>query len=415
MLHEFLNAQLLPITEDSNFEKLKKSAEDVTKKLNKNKAKILSYTLAALDPEIPADNPNLLEVKEIMTKNWNTFTINSKDTPVTFIRAVMLEALEIVSKETTLAPLIWLTGRNIQKYYKFIGKEKELITGFLLALGQDVESKARESWSLSSENKLEKLSLEIKEITGAVLDRETLQKKMEDASGPSKSDGSPNFPDPNPVWTNSPQNWSYNFAPRAAKGISEVVNKALKEQAKELSFIQSRLQETVSKFLAEVQTDFFEKSSLLSMRTQLLWWKESCYSESLNKSYRGQNTGLLQILLAYDYSLFVPTLYPASVDYFLRETHRILVEDENKKIKLSEILKQIEISKEEIKKIVAEPAIEQGRISLLSFIKGFIWGKYTAKQIKDFIGVADNSDLTLADFTIWLFHDFQSVKIVINK
>ena len=125
MLQEFLDANLLHITDEGYFEKIKKTAEEIAKKLNKSKAKVLSYTLTALDPEITADNPNVIEVKDLITKNWSTFSTNSKDTPITFIRAVMLEALETISKESATACLIWLTSRNIQPQLKLIGKRLE--------------------------------------------------------------------------------------------------------------------------------------------------------------------------------------------------------------------------------------------------------------------------------------------------
>lgn len=415
MLQEFLNSNLLPITDEGYFEKLKKTSEVIAKKLNKNKAKVLSYTLAAIDPDVPANNPDVIEIKELIIKNWKTFLTNSKDTPLTYIRAVMLEALEIVSKETNFACLIWLTGRNIQKYFKLIGKEKELITNFLLALGNKIESKATESWLLPSESKLQKLSIEIKELTGVTIDKTTLQKKLDDASGPNKQDGTPNFTSPNPHWSNAGSNWSWEFAPRAAQGIADVVNKALKEQSKELSENQALIQDVVNKLLTQTQAEIFEKNSLLQMRAQLLWWKESCYSASLNQSYRGQPNGLLQILLANDYSTFVPVIYPTSVDYFLRETHRTLAEDENKKMKMSDILKQIKQSSTQLKTIFTEQSAEFGRISLLNFIIGFVWSKYTSKQLKNLVGISVNSEMTLSEFTLWLFHDLQSIKIPITK
>lgn len=411
MLQEFLNINLLPITEEVYFEKLKKVSEEIAKKLIKNKTKVLSYTLTALDPEIPADNPDIIEVKELITKNWRTFSTNSKDTPLTFIRAVMLEALEIVSKETSFACLIWLTGRNIQKHFKLIGKEKELITNFLLSLGNEIENKAAESWSLPSESKLQKLRIEIKGLTGITIDKETLQKKLEDASGPNNSAGITNYESPNPHWSNEASNWSYQFAPRAAQGIADVVNIALKVQAKELSANQTQVQEAVNNLLVQIQAEILEKNNLQQMRTQLIWWKEACYSLSLDKSYRGQPIGTLQILLANDYSKFVPIIYPISADYFLNEVHRTLVEDENKKLKVSAILTIIEQSSNQLKNIFIEPIVETGRISLLSFIKGFVWSKYTANQIENLVGVPDTSEISLSELIIWLFHDLQSSKI----
>jgi hypothetical protein len=357
----------------------------------------------------------VIKVKEFITKNWSTFLTNSMDTPVTFIRAVMLEALAIVSKETSFACLIWLTGRNIQQHFKLIGKEKELVTNFLLTLGKEVENKATESWSLLSNAKLQKFRVEIKELTGVTIDKTTLQKRLVHASGPTDQSGTVPYEEPTNLWPNSGAAWVHQFVPKAAQSIADVVNKAFKDQAKELSANQTQIQEAVNKLLSQTQSEILERNSLLQIRTQLLWWKESCHSVSLNQSYRGLQNGILQISLANDYSVFVPTIYPTSADYFLKETHRVLVKDENKKIKVSEILKQVELSKAELKTIFTEPTIEVGRISLLNFIKGLVWNKYTSEQFKNLVGFADTTEMTLSDFTIWLFHDLQSLKISTGK
>ena len=412
MLQEFLDANLLPITVEGYFEKIKKTAEEIAKKLTKSKAKVLSYTLTALDPEVPADNPNVIEVKDLITKNWSTFSTNSKDTPITFIRAVMLEALQTVSNESASACLIWLTGRNIQPQFKLIGKEKDLVTNFLLSLGKTVEKTATESWTLPSEAKLQKLSIEIKEITGGVLNKEEIEAHLKAAaihSGWGEGGENPQTQAHNAL------TWPKFFAERASQGLTDAINKALKKQAKSVSDNQALIQEAVNKLLVQTQSEILEKNSLLQMRTQLLWWKESCYSTSLNQSYRGQLNGLLQISLANDYSVFVPTIYPASADYFLKETHRALVKDESKKLKVSEILKQVELAREELKNVFTEPTEELGRMSLLNFIKGFIWSKYNSEQFKNYVGFADTTEITLSDFTIWLFHDLQSLKISNSK
>ncbi|MBL0182504.1 MAG: hypothetical protein IPP96_09455 [Chitinophagaceae bacterium] len=327
MLQEFLDANLLPITEESYFEKIKKTADELAKKLSKNKAKVLSYTLIALDPDVPADNPDVIEVKELITKNWSTFLTNSKDTPITFIRAVMLEALQIVSNETSTACLIWLTGRNIYQYFKIIGKEKDLITKFLLSLGRKIENAATENWSLPSEAKLQKLSVEIKEIVGVVLDKAEVEAQLKAASihsGWGQGGENPHTQAQNNI------NWPLFFSERASQGLTDSINKVFKKQEKSISENQILIQEAVNKLLSQTQSEILERNYFLQMRTQILWWKESCYSVSLNQSYRGQQNGLVQILLANDYSFFIPTIYPTSADYFLKETHRSLVKDESK-------------------------------------------------------------------------------------
>ena len=407
MLQEFLNHNLLTITDDAHVEKLKKSSDEIVKKLQKNKHKIMSYTLVALDPDAPADNLDFVEVKDIIAKNWNTFSANSKDTPLTFIRAVMLEALEIVSKDINLACLIWLSGCNIQKYFKLFGKEKELITNFLLSLGKAMQTKAVENWSLSSQAKLQKLNIEIKELSSIAIDKSKLEAHLKAASAHTNYNGE------NQYGTNNWDLWPNFFSKRAAQGISNEINNALKEQTQELSESQVQTQEATNKLLERIEAEIIEKNNILRMQTQLIWWRETCYSTSINDSYREQQNGLLQILLANDYSAFVPAIYPTSADFFLKETHRSLVKDE--RLKLSDILTLLEESKTQLKTIFKDSNTENSRVSLLNFIKGFIWGRYEANQIKDLVGLEDTTEITLSEFTLWIFHDFQSLKFLTSK
>jgi GTPase-associated system helical domain len=106
-------------------------------------------------------------------------------------------------------------------------------------------------------------------------------------------------------------------------------------------------------------------------------------------------------------------IYPTSADFFLKETHKSLIEDE--KLKVSDILTLLKESNTQLKTIFKDSNIENSRVSLLSFIKGFIWGRYEAIQIKDLVGLEDTTELTLSEFTLWIFHDFQSLKFLTSK
>ena len=69
MLQNYLNANLLLLTDDGDFKKLKKSADDIAKKLVKSKSKIVSYTLTAIDPDLSVDDTDIVEVKDLIIKN----------------------------------------------------------------------------------------------------------------------------------------------------------------------------------------------------------------------------------------------------------------------------------------------------------------------------------------------------------
>ena len=411
MLQQFLNHSFIQISEDENLGKLRKACDEVAKKIAKDKSKIITFTLTALDPNVAAENVTIKEVQEIIIKHWNTFIANTKDSQITVIRAVMLEALETVSKEINHAALIWLTGRNIIKYYK-LGREENLLADFLLKLGNQIEDEATEKWSLPSEAKIEKLSVELKELPGVTIDRAEIELQLRAASI-------------HPSWGNEGENphtanqgnvnWPLFFSQRAAQGLTEVINKALKKQAKDLSSNQTQIQEAVNKLLIQTQAEILQKNGLLQMRTNLLWWKEACYSPLLKRSYRNMDNGLLQPTLAADYSSFVPAIYPVSTDYFLNEVHNYIVQSENQILQLSELIKLSVANTEKLKTIFAEVNLDGSRISLMQFIKGIVWGKCSASDLSNLLGISDTVELSKADFTLWMFHDLQSSKITLTK
>jgi len=414
MLQKFLDLNFIQIQNDENLNKLRKASREIVKKLVKNKAKIISYTLIALDPDVKANNSDLNEVKKIILKNWRTFVPNSGDTPITIIRAVILDALESIAKEMNIACVIWHAGRNVIKHFR-LDREHELLTNFLLDLGNKIEKNAVESWTLSSETQFEKLSIEIKKLTGVVVEKTNLQKYLVYASGPHDQQSETPYKEPNPHWPNVGENWSYEFAPRAAQGISLEINKALKEQAEVINTNQIQIQEVINTLLFKIQSEFLQKNIMLHMRTQLLWWKEACFSESLKQSYRELKEGILQVALANDYSSFVPSIYPTSANYFLKETHRVLTSEEDKKMKISEILKLIKASSEELKVIFVGHKEVEGRILLINFLKGLVWNSHKPAQIKNLVGISATTEITLDEFALWLFHDLQALNNIKSK
>ena len=170
----------------------------------------------------------------------------------------------------------------------------------------------------------------------------------------------------------------------------------------------------ISKQVAEIianQSNFIHWNSLFQMRTQLLWWKEAGYSISLKGSYKTLKVGYLQVVISNDYSSFVPSMYPSSVDYFLKETHNSICPSGETSIEIISFLKSIEENIPELKSILDEHSGDEGRVTLLDFIKGLVHGKFKVEQFKTLVGIDELTKTSLTELTIWLFHDFHSVKI----
>jgi hypothetical protein len=142
MLQNFLDENLITLTEDAQFNKLTKASTELAKKLVKDKSSIVRFTLAAIDPEIAPDTPEIKEAKEIIAKGWNTFSSVAKDTPVTYLRAIILEAIESVASDIHIAALVGLIAGNIKHYFKSSAIEQKLIGEFIDKLEKRVTSEA---------------------------------------------------------------------------------------------------------------------------------------------------------------------------------------------------------------------------------------------------------------------------------
>ena len=415
MIQGYLNANLLTITDDGDFKKLKKSSDEIAKKLLKNKAKIVSYTLAAIDPDISANNSDILEVKENIIKNWSTFTANSKDTPMTFIRAVMLETLDSISDDINNAVLIWFASRNIIKYYNLSGEENRIAHEFISKLGNRINQEANNSWALSNKGDFSKNSIELKEVSTYAINSTSLQKHLEDASGPTNAQGVANFESPNQYFPNSGQSWSHQFAPIAAKGIKTIIDLSLKAIVTVGNENQKIIQNGINNSLEKLQKELSERSKSLQLRSELLWWKEACYSPSTDKSYKELTDGIISIITANDYSSFIPVIYPKSVDYFLKQMFQGIKNDSGEEIEIEKLIELINSNSEQIFQVLPEINTEAEKISLLTYIIGLINGKYDSKQFESLLGFQSNLKLSTIDFTIWLFHDFQLFKALNTK
>jgi len=412
MLQNYLNSNLLPITEEAQLTKLKKATDELVKKLQKQKNRISTFTLILLDTETPADLPEVLEVKEIIIKNWSTYANVSKDTPMTFIRAVILEALQVVSRDKVLANLIWQTARNISRYSRMVIKEKQIISDFLTDLAKNVQSEAEQINKIAPEKTLLDLKIEFEEAGTLIIDKASFLKKMEAAAGPHNSESIAGSTSPNPNWPNSGHQWSYDFAPRAATAIGDLVNISLKEQAKAINKSQLQVATKINKVIQELYSKVLESNKTLTLRTNLIWWKESAYSHSTKCSYRDLEPVVLEVVMALDYLDIVPVFFPSSVDFFYLEVHSSLSEETVIASPLQEILEKVAILSEELKKIIPNNEITASRIGLLDFVRGLVHGVHKLADFNSLVGVNPaTSELTPRDFSLWLFHDLQAEKI----
>lgn len=382
MLQNYLNLNLLTITDDGHYEKLKKAADTLSKKISKDKNKIVSYTLIVIDPEVSASNEYIIETKEIISKGWNTFVSNTKDTPLTYIRAVILESLKQISQNIEVANLIWLAGKNVICQYKIIGEEKNILSDFFNELGTRIDKETINSWRLVKDIPKEKISEEVKPLSPITIDKSLIEDSLTKAT-----------PD----------------------GIQSALSKLIKDLNNNIIGSQKAFQTQIVSLTNSLQINLINHYRSLHLRSELLWWKEAAYSDSLKKSYSDISPNILPIFLAIDYNKFIPSLYPRSADYFLKETYKEIAKGKDKKIKVVDFLKEIEQFSGELKEYIPEIKDETSRISFIDFICGIIWNKYKIEQFDNYLGFSSEIEMTISGITFWLFQDFQVVKILNTK
>lgn len=424
ILQSFLDNQFIKTDEGSHIDSLKKASGAVQRMLEqkKNKSKIIPYTLVSLDPTISGDDPVVVEVEEVIIKQWPAFrnsVVKTKDTPIAYVQAVILEALNKLSKDEKFAAIIWHSGCNIMSHYKLAGQE-EVLTSFLLNIGTKVEESARSSWGIIRNTQIDNIDpikITSPKVSIGKLSEDELKGHLLDAAvhsgwAPQAGGGeNPYTPAQNNV------NWPKFFAERAAQGLSEEINAALTVQNKSLISISNSIQESIGSYLEnfkpymeQVSSSILQSSQSLNKRSDLLWWKQALYSSMFDVSYRKLDPLVMALVMAADLADSVSPIYPKSVDYLLEETLRDVLGDEIEKyVVLSELLGKLQ-QFSDIEKLLLERLYDESenRKSLGACISGVLKEGMTSDEVFKYTGIDKNAKISLGELTVWLFHDLQA-------
>lgn len=417
ILQEYLNLQFIPLDDDSALDKLKKASAEIAKKLQKDKSKIITYTLVALDPQIPIEDSSLAEVKEIVIKHWSVFATKASDLLVTYLRAVMLEALQSISDNTQLAGIIWLTGSNVLPYYS-LDRETNTLKEWLENIGDIYEQEAEGQWSTSSELKLNNPAQVNFNTTVnySPVNSETLINELKAASNSNGSNGGEN-----PYQSNQGNHWSDPFAKRAGEGLAKEINRSLASQStslkKGLDGYNTQLNEYFSglgKYFEDISKQMIQGTQSIQRRSQLLWVKEALFSVGQKRSYRDIPKSDLPFVLAKDMQSLITSIYPVSVDFFTKEILRNVIDDADTKVSFPDLLETDKLKC--VQSILGQKnIIDSSRKSLYNFIQRLAFNQTTIDQMESETGIKSNSEISLVDFTVCLLHDLQSNRLATLK
>ena len=184
------------------------------------------------------------------------------------------------------------------------------------------------------------------------------------------------------------------------------------------------IEEALNSTFCEIQPylDFVSSSVLKSTHSQnkrsnLIWWKQSLYSNALDKSYRQVQDLTATLAMAIDLNNSVDDIYPKSVDYFLEETLRdVLEEKANVSIELSELLKQLTQLSPEEKELLQSLIYEyKGRKLFGSYLAEVVNGSMIEKEFFQYTGFDADTKITLAELAVWLVHDLKAYSLANSK
>ena len=262
-------------------------------------------------------------------------------------------------------------------------------------------------------------------ISTTKVDSNALASKLRAAAGPSfhspqrggvSTEGNPHWPQ------NDPNQWNYEFGTRMARALASAIDQTIEHlslEGADLPAVARDIARATSDQWAPTLQAVGNAVAGVHRRTALLWWKEALYSPTAAMSYRDMPAFEAAVLMAFDLHRNVPTFSPASVVTFLRETVITIPSiDDQCQLSMRHLLDKTQKARTlaqlrtETSKLVSAPA---GRGPLLRLI-----GHPEAQQeiddtkFRDIIGVKADAMLTLPDWSVWLFREFQAARATVQ-
>ena len=426
ILLRFLGKNLIDVGgDDTKLARLKQTADDLSNILKKTPAKATSFALVAFDPDVPGTDPVIAEAEGALRKRWETYVNTFAETPVTVIRAMLLDALTRTALENDAVAVAFVaSARNTLPFMK-VGEERGIWSDVVGQAERKIEERAETEWATPASITLPQIKIDPPppvemRISTLAADKNRLSKGFQAAAGPEAHDPQQGtFPtEGNQHWPGENEYWAFEFGQRAASAVEDAITRAVKgasiEGGDPRGMIENLLA-TISGHLSATMQAVSSATVGLQRRTNLLWWKEALFSPSTRTSYRDMSSSVAATLMAFDMHRQVPTLSPASVAAFLREAVVALPSiDSTRKTSIRTLVQEtgdaddLAYLRMEVGNSVAAPA---GRSPLLALIAHpDVLARIDDRKFRDLVGIEPDTALTLPDWSVWMFREFQAVR-----
>ena len=366
VLLRFLGKNLINVGgDDAKLVSLRHTADDLSSTLKKAPTKATAFALVAFDPGVPVADPVVAEAGNALRKRWATYVNTFAETPVTVVRAMLLTALLKTSLENDAVAVAFVASARNTLPLMEVGEEREIWLDAVSEVERKIEERAEAEWATPA-------SIEFGQKTASTV-RDASTRMVEGASAEGVD----------PLW------------------MTQNLLAVISEHS-------TATMQTVSSATAGLQR-----------RTNLLWWKQALFSPSTRTSYRDMPNSVAATLMAFDMHRLVPTLSPASVAAFLRETVTALpTVDAEKKTPILALVKEacgadtLADLRTEVSNLVAAP---EGRGPLLALIgHRDVLPQIDDQRFRDLVGAKADTALTLPDWSVWMFRELQAARAAIE-
>jgi GTPase-associated system helical domain len=429
-LQKLLNLGLIDLdSDDSRFSKMEAASKEFVKKLKSKPDLIIPATLICINNDVEEKEPLFDLVESLIIKKWKTMRNTHTNQPRELLRAIITDSIvKIAEEKPEIASIVWQTAISPLNHSQAkLGKEADLVKNYLQNFSKYAEHEAVSRINLTEptfkrqrqKSPISKETFEIKSYT-KLKDNEFIE-DVKRAAGPHDNQNQAP-PDPNPHWPSGNQNWVSDFSPRMSKAIAKAVNLGMNRISDTSSLNIQQLIEAFEKQRNDnlnssetIQKELLRSFQSYQIRMDALWWYEAKYSPTLMLGYRELSETNAAFGMANDLSKIVPPLVPASLTYLLGEavTDLFHYNSDSKPQTIISYLTNLNKDGSMFLDIVPKPLKSEMRQPLSELALEAIHGtQIKSKEVQTRTGIDPSLKLTLPDFSMWMFRDFQARKLV---
>nr|WP_239069640.1 GTPase-associated system all-helical protein GASH [Streptomyces sp. SID13666] len=410
--------------DDTKLEKIGLAAGDLAGALRKSPSKAVAYVLTAVDPEVDAGDPVIVEALAALAKHWVTYVNTFSGPPVAVARAIVLEALVQAAADNAPVGAAFVALTRNAFAVSELGADTSVWADVITGIEKVVDARAEAEWAVPSSVPAPVADFKVPDLTPLAVsagrtDVDQLRAEFQAAAGPQYAHPQQGqvATNGNPHWAhNAPHNWVGEFGDRMAVSVAEALDAAVDGvtvQSVDLSEPIRSLAAGVSGYVAEALTAVAAATAGLQRRVALLWWKESLFSPTGQVSYRDLPPTVAATLMAFDLHQQVPASSPASVVAFLAETVMSLplVEVEQTYavrdlVERAQTDASLNGARDAGALITAEP---EGRGPVIALIAHRdVPASRDENAFRRLTGVPHDARLTLPQWACWVFREFQA-------